>query len=296
MEDHHNPKPTAQMLWVAGDVAESLPRRAEEHVVDLAFVLQGDVCDLLWQGEDHVKVGDRQKVALPRFQPLGTQCGLALGAVPISARVVGDASVFARIALFDVPAEGSGSTSHEIAEHPTLLRPERQRGQAFALDHVPDDVSDLEGATTLGHREPLQRHLLEWTAHPLKLRAGDMIVDVCRGEAAVPEKVLYDTDADAALEQVRCEAVAQRVRRHAFAYCGPGSLDHALHTARAEVPTCFHARKQPALRSMEFVVGPKNLEEVFRQRHEPVLVSLRLADVEHHAPAIYILGPQAKHF
>ena len=43
----------------------------EQDRIDRRLVLEGDLGDLGWEGEDHVEVWDRQQLSLPLGQPLG---------------------------------------------------------------------------------------------------------------------------------------------------------------------------------------------------------------------------------
>jgi len=61
----------AEVFRVSGDSAQRLCRAGEEQVVNDALILQGQRGELLWQGEDDVKVFDRQQVSQPRFEPAG---------------------------------------------------------------------------------------------------------------------------------------------------------------------------------------------------------------------------------
>ena len=60
----------AEVLGVGGDGAERLGRGAEEEVVDLALVLEGNRGDGGGEGEDHMEIPDGQKLRTAVFQPL----------------------------------------------------------------------------------------------------------------------------------------------------------------------------------------------------------------------------------
>src|SRR5450759_2241692 len=85
-----------QMLGVSGDGQKSPRGGAEEDLVEGPLVLQGDGSQkLVGDGEDHVEVGNRQQLGLTRGEPVGAAASPALGAVAITARVVGDRLVTA---------------------------------------------------------------------------------------------------------------------------------------------------------------------------------------------------------
>ena len=81
----------AEMPGIGGDRAQRLGRRLEQDGVDHRLVLEGDRGDLGRQREHHVEVGDRQKLVLPRGEPVPAGLALALRAMPVAAGIVGHA-------------------------------------------------------------------------------------------------------------------------------------------------------------------------------------------------------------
>ena len=80
-------------------------RGPEQQVVDDGLVLERDWRDRGRQGEDEVIVGDRQQIVSLGFQPLSRRRALALRAMTVPARVVGDLNMGAVVAALDVTAE-----------------------------------------------------------------------------------------------------------------------------------------------------------------------------------------------
>ena len=83
-----------------------------------------------------------------RLEPGGLFLSLALGTMPIAARVVGDLLVAARLTSPEVSTERRRATSDEVGEHPSLLKRSCMRGQILVL--IP--------AKDLGHVEPRLFH------------------------------------------------------------------------------------------------------------------------------------------
>ena len=77
-------------LGSAAMVQQRLGGDVEQQAVDHGLVLVGDVGDRRRQREDHVVVLHRQQIGLARLEPASRGAGLALRAVPVAARVVGD--------------------------------------------------------------------------------------------------------------------------------------------------------------------------------------------------------------
>jgi hypothetical protein len=121
MQDGEESDLGAQVLGVRADRSQGLGRRLEEQVVDQGFVLQGERCDFLGQGEDDVEIRAVQKFSLPMLDPLRPGERLALRAMPVPARVVGDSLMIAGAALLPVAAKCSGPAALNRSQH-ALLR------------------------------------------------------------------------------------------------------------------------------------------------------------------------------
>ena len=68
----------------------------------------------MWEGEDRVKVRDREQFRLAVLQPLDLGEGLTLGAVAIPAGVLGVALERTLRTSFGVSAELGGPAGHDI--------------------------------------------------------------------------------------------------------------------------------------------------------------------------------------
>ena len=80
----------AQMLRIGGDRAQRLGGDVEQQPVDKRLVVPGDGTDRRGQREDDVVILDRQQVGLACLEPAVRGAGLALRAVAVAARVIGD--------------------------------------------------------------------------------------------------------------------------------------------------------------------------------------------------------------
>src|ERR1700747_2025586 len=95
----------AEVLGIGGDREPLFCRGAEQQVVDDSLVLIGDRGDLGGQCEDHVEIADRQQIGFARRQPILRRRALALWAMAVATRVVGDGAVATILAALDMPAE-----------------------------------------------------------------------------------------------------------------------------------------------------------------------------------------------
>jgi len=147
----------AEVLGIGGDRRKRLSRRLEQQAIDLGLVLVGDGTDLRWQSEHDVEVRHRQQLGLARLKPGLRRPPLALRAVPIPARVVGDARVGAVFAALDMAAERSGATDLD-GRHDAPLG-EAQMG---AVGRAPASSVAAENI----------RHLQDWPRHSRCVRSA----------------------------------------------------------------------------------------------------------------------------
>jgi hypothetical protein len=83
------------MLGVRRDSDQGFGCKLKQQTVDHRLVVVRNGADRCGQGEDHMVVVQRQQFGLARIEPTLGRTGLALGAVPVAARVVGDLTVLA---------------------------------------------------------------------------------------------------------------------------------------------------------------------------------------------------------
>src|SRR6266581_6054377 len=108
VKDGEKPDFGAEMFGIGGNRAQGFCRGAEENAVHHFLVLVCDGGNLFRHRKNDMEVSGIEKLGLAVLNPLCASKGLALGAVPIAAAVVGNALVTAAIviAFFDVAAEG----------------------------------------------------------------------------------------------------------------------------------------------------------------------------------------------
>jgi hypothetical protein len=77
----------AEQSRVGRSFEQGLGSGSEQDVVNLFRVLKRQTADLLRHGKHHVEIGNGQKLCLLLLEPTSAGSGLALGTVPVSARV-----------------------------------------------------------------------------------------------------------------------------------------------------------------------------------------------------------------
>src|SRR6266852_3396396 len=150
MEHRHESDPRAEMFGVGGDLQEGLGRGAKENAVNYPLVLEGQGRDHLRQGEDDVKVLDREQLSGALFEPHRSGCAPALRAMAIAAGTIRDRAVAATVALFDVATERCGATDRDVPQRFLLATGERM---SECLD-----VSRTVDAENVGQLQRGRRH------------------------------------------------------------------------------------------------------------------------------------------
>src|SRR3954471_10582872 len=123
---------------------------------------------------------------------------------------------------------------------------------------------------------------------------GDAGIERGGVELGMAEQDLDDANVDVLLQEMRGEAVAQRVRRHPL--LDPGGLgrrvDGAVHLTGRQRCDRIATREQPALRQHQALTlsfpppGAQELEQVRGQHGVAVLAALALLDADQHARAV----------
>jgi hypothetical protein len=99
----------AEMLRIGGNGDQRLGGSFKQDVVDDGLVVIRDVGDRGRDGEHHMIVRHVEELVLSGREPVPGRLALALGAMPVAARVVGNKLVGAVLAAFHMAAEGGGA-------------------------------------------------------------------------------------------------------------------------------------------------------------------------------------------
>jgi hypothetical protein len=94
------------MFGIRRNSQQRLGRCLKQQTIDRSLVLIGDVSDLNREREDYVEVFDWQQVFHARLHPALRRSALALWAVAIATRVIGDVLMITFCASRNVTAEG----------------------------------------------------------------------------------------------------------------------------------------------------------------------------------------------
>jgi hypothetical protein len=97
-----------------------------------------------------MEVFDGQQLRLSGLHPLRRGGGLALGAVAVAARVIGDPLMPALVACLDVSAQRSGPAGRDVVQGAATLG--RERVAVLFEEGMPMFAEDI------GHFEPMLRH------------------------------------------------------------------------------------------------------------------------------------------
>ena len=117
----------AKVPRVTTEGEQGVGGRAKEQRVDHPRIALGERVEIVRQREDDVEVRNRQQVGPARGEPPFLGERLALGAMPIAARVVGDPHGAAPVTRLPMPAEGGGAAGRNRPERHVLDRREAVR-------------------------------------------------------------------------------------------------------------------------------------------------------------------------
>jgi len=185
----------------------------------------GNRSDLGGQREDHVEIADRQQIGLAGRKPILRRRTLTLWAMAVATRVVGDAAVAAILAPLDMAAEHGRAALLDRRHHLELSEAHMPGiGSAPVGSMAMKDVCDLQPRAAHGRRlslrsrPPLDQWCepVEWAGYGPDRRIGDAGVKRRGVELGMTQKRLDHANINILFEEMRGEAVAQRMRRDAL--------------------------------------------------------------------------------
>ena len=135
----------AQVARIRGHLTQRGRTRLEEQDVELCGVAIAERQQRMRQREDDMHVRHVEELALPGREPPGTRLRLALRAVPIAARVIGDGLVSAGVTPIEVTPKCGGATARDCPEDRSLLcaQPRMLLEESVALRV--EDIGHLHG-------------------------------------------------------------------------------------------------------------------------------------------------------
>src|ERR1019366_6359730 len=169
VEDGEEADLGAEMLGIASHLEQGGSTGFKQQRKQSPLVLPDHRHERVRYAEDEVVIAHRQQFLLAAFEPLLARVGLALGAVAVPARVVGDSLMTAARAQIAMPTE-SGSTAARDGLEYLDLRPGQRLDVMFAKP-VACDSDDIG-------------HLERWPAHPLRSSSDARIVSWSSGFTA----------------------------------------------------------------------------------------------------------------
>jgi len=122
VEDAEHANLRTEMAGVGGDLAERRRAGLKEPRVQTSAVPIGQRQEPMREREDDVDVGHVEELALAGMEPALPRLRLALRAVPIAARVIGDGLVSAGVTPIEMPPECGSATARDGAKYRPLVR------------------------------------------------------------------------------------------------------------------------------------------------------------------------------
>ena len=117
MQDAQKSDLRAQVFRIDGDLQQGCGAGVEQKLEEHFLVLPDERNQRVWHAEDQVVIVGRQQLLLADGQPLVTSIGLALWAMAIAARVIGDGLMAASFALVAVSAECGRAATLDGSKH-----------------------------------------------------------------------------------------------------------------------------------------------------------------------------------
>src|SRR5258708_37389993 len=154
---------------------------SEQQIVEQTRVVQGQYMEFMGHSEHDMEVAGGQEFSLAGRQPALARLRLALGAVPISARVVGDGLMTAVRAGIAMTAQRCGAAAQNGPKRFELLKAKAGSipiQEAIAVRAK--NVGHLEGGPSHFSFVSLKLRLMFWVLDRARLSSGFVTVCKCR--------------------------------------------------------------------------------------------------------------------
>lgn len=307
--------PCAEVLGVGGNPDHRVCARPHQEIVDLPFVLVGDVRDRFGQREDQVEIPHGQQFGLARRQPSPGCPGLAFGTVAIATGIVGDVLMGAVFAPRDMAAERRRAAALDSAHDLQLIEADvadvgRQPGSAVGAE----DIRNLQrwprqrglrraflALLALGRPQVIQR-----AVHCRDHARGNARISSRRGQFGMAEQCLNDPDVHTTFQQMCREGMAQRVQRNRFgdARHPRRLLEQSRDLAGREMFAAIAGEENPLGARHACILaggafGPpfaQQAQNICGQHHVAILAALGLHDADDVLGAIDVANAQPDNF
>ena len=130
---------------IAGDLKQCGGTGTEQQAIDQALVLESERCQFPRQREHRMDIARGQQLPFPLLEPADAGVALALRAVPVTARVIGDGGVAAAGAPVTMATESGSSAPRDRGQHLLMLAVDPSAA-AFdeTIPSVANDVGHLQ--------------------------------------------------------------------------------------------------------------------------------------------------------
>ena len=145
VEDAQDADLRAEMPRVGRHLAERRRARLKEPRVQAGAIPIGQRQERMRQREDDVHVRYVEQLVLARGEPALPRLGLALRAVAIATRVIGDGLMSAGVTPIEMPAERGGATARDRPEHRALLHAQPRMLLDEGVTLRVEDIGHLHG-------------------------------------------------------------------------------------------------------------------------------------------------------
>ena len=151
VENADNADLRAEVLGIGGDLQRGRGTRSKQQIVIAPGIVLRQHVEFVRHGEDDMKVAGRQELSLLRGKPAFARLRLALGAVPVAARVIRDGLMTASGASIEMTTERRGAAvpdgtmSLELLKVVTGSIPVQE-----AISLRAEDISHLHGGSCHG--------------------------------------------------------------------------------------------------------------------------------------------------
>ena len=148
VEDAQESDRRTEMTAIRRHLEQRRGTRPKEHVIEQRCVAMAERMEGVRQREDHMDVRHVEQLTLPRREPARTGLRLTFRTVPVPTRVIRDGPMSTGTTPIEMPAERSGSTPLQRAQHGALLHGQPRMPLDEVITLRVEDIGHLHGGPT----------------------------------------------------------------------------------------------------------------------------------------------------
>lgn len=275
VEDCEHTDGAADEATVAGEINDGLGGGLHQQRIAITLVGAQNAAQFLGHGDHNMEVMGCQQFGLAMCKPGLGLVGVTLGAAAIPARVIGKHLMAAMIATPEVPSESLCTASENVGDGAAMRRRHRRAMCLQIVFRKPaKDLGNFDHGGQPKSGAEADHEFVEEICERAAGGLGQMQVESCRGNLAVPEQQLDNADINTVFEKPGRIGVSKTMKCHRTdAGCLGDGRKGPIEGAAPDRVISGPIGEQPARVFVTLPKSPQAPEHRVREWNQPLFVA-----------------------